>query len=290
MYARRCDDALAEDFPLVRKRLGAKPFAAAAAGYRLAVPSTSWALEHYGARFPAWLAGQPDLPPDAAALAQLERAQTQAHLARACPPLDVRALATLAAADQGRLVLHFAPATQLVQLDHAVLPAAPGPQAWLVTRARWQVRRRRLHPVEARLLAEFRTNMFVPLFLVQCLAARTARGKVINLLDRRIESDDPTCLPYLLSKKALAAFTRSAALELAPGITVNAVAPGAVLPPPGKGAQYLHDRSGRVPLKRRVKPSDVAEAVVALLRLDAVTGQIVFVDGGQHLLGNGVDL
>ncbi len=159
MYARRCDDALAEDFPLVRKRLGAKPFAAAAAGYRLAVPSTSWALEHYGARVPAGLAGQPDLPPDAAALAQLERAQTEAHLARACPPLDVRALATLAAADQGRLVLHFAPATQLVQLDHAVLPAAPGPQAWLVTRARWQVRRRRLHPVEARLLAELLTGV-----------------------------------------------------------------------------------------------------------------------------------
>ena len=66
------------------------------------------------------------------------------------------------------------------------------------------------------------------------------------------------------------------------------VAPGAVLPPPGKGLAYLHDAAGTVPLKCRVTPADVAQAVVALVHLETVTGQIVFVDGGQHLLGDGV--
>ena len=141
---------------------------------------------------------------------------------------------------------------------------------------------------EEKLLSELRVNLFAPLFLTRAFAARTKRGKVINLLDRRVASHEPGCLPYLLSKQALAALTQIAALELAPGITVNGVAPGAVLAPPGKGARYLHDHAGRVPLQRRVSAPDVAAAVVALLEMDAVTGQIMFVDGGQHLLGNGV--
>jgi NAD(P)-dependent dehydrogenase (short-subunit alcohol dehydrogenase family) len=69
---------------------------------------------------------------------------------------------------------------------------------------------------------------------------------------------------------------------------VNGVAPGAVLPPPGKGLKYLHDRAGYIPMDRPVTPRDVAAAVVSLLKLEGVTGQTLFVDGGQHLLGNGV--
>jgi pteridine reductase len=92
-------------------------------------------------------------------------------------------------------------------------------------------------------------------------------------------------VPYLLSKVALAEFTRTAALALAPRIRVNGVAPGAILPPPGKGKAHLRDAAGPVPLRRQVTPHDVAEAVVALVKAEAITGQIVFVDGGQHLLG-----
>ena len=109
---------------------------------------------------------------------------------------------------------------------------------------------------------------------------------MINLLDRRITSLDDSCVPYVLSKKSLAEFTRIAALELAPRITVNAVAPGAVLPPPGKGKAYLKDNAGPIPLGRLVKPEEVAAAVVFLLKSESVTGQTVFVDGGQNLLGN----
>ena len=141
---------------------------------------------------------------------------------------------------------------------------------------------------EHKLKVEFGLNLFAPIFLTRFFAEQVEQGAVINLLDRRIRANDSDCIPYSLSKKGLAAFTQEAALALAPAFTVNAVAPGAVLPPPGKGADYLHDHAGRIPLKTRVTPRDVAAGVVALLRLEGITGQTLFVDGGQHLLGNGV--
>lgn len=140
----------------------------------------------------------------------------------------------------------------------------------------------------AKLDSEMRINLFAPVLLTRFFAEQTRRGCVVNLLDRRVTSHDPSCIPYLLSKKALAEFTQAAALALAPGIRVNAVAPGAVLPPPGKGDDYFHDRAGNVPLRARTSPRQVAEAVLQLVRLEGVTGQIVFVDGGQHLLGEAV--
>lgn len=138
----------------------------------------------------------------------------------------------------------------------------------------------------ARLGQEFWPNLFVPILLTRAFASRVKRGVVVNLLDRRITSRDTECLPYVLSKKSLAEFTKIAALELAPGIRVNGVAPGAVLPPPGKGARSLRDLAGPVPLKRPVRPADIADAVAFLAKSESVTGQIVFVDGGQSLLGN----
>lgn len=138
------------------------------------------------------------------------------------------------------------------------------------------------------LLSEFWPNLFAPVLLTQAFAAANRRGHVINLLDRRVAGNDTACVPYLLTKKALAAFTEVAALSLAPHIQVNAVAPGPVLPPPGKGVRYLRDHAGRLPLGRSPTPEDIADAVVALLRSRSTTGQILYVDGGQHLLGNGV--
>ena len=141
---------------------------------------------------------------------------------------------------------------------------------------------------ERKLAVEFGINLFAPICLTRFFVEQTEQGAVINLLDRRIMANDPDCLPYSLSKKGLAAFTREAALALAPAFTVNAVAPGAVLPPPGKGTQYLHDRAGRIPLNQRITPQAVAAGVVAMLQLEGITGQTLFVDGGQHLLGTGV--
>ena len=139
----------------------------------------------------------------------------------------------------------------------------------------------------SRLLAEFRPNLFAPLFLIRAFAARADKGRIVNLIDRRIAGLEPGCLAYQLSKRALADLTRLAALELAPAFAVNGVAPGAILPPVG-GEGRTRDKAGRIPLGRNPTPDEVAEAVLYLLRADSVTGQIIFVDGGQHLLGNGV--
>ena len=75
------------------------------------------------------------------------------------------------------------------------------------------------------------------------------------------------------------------AMELAPKIRVSAVAPGLVLPPPGKDRDYLEERVHTNPLTRIGTAEDVAEAVVFLVVSDFVTGQVVFVDGGRHLKG-----
>lgn len=141
----------------------------------------------------------------------------------------------------------------------------------------------------AALLNEFWPNLFAPVLLTRRFALqRIARGNVINLLDRRIAARDPDCVPYLLTKQALAEFTRTAALALAPRIRVNGIAPGPVLPPPGRPMRHLLERAGRIPLRRRVTPREIGGAVRALLDAPSVTGQILFVDGGQHLLGHAV--
>lgn len=134
------------------------------------------------------------------------------------------------------------------------------------------------------LMREWQVNLMAPILLAKTFITSAKSGKVVNLLDRRIFSHDPECIPYLLSKMALAEFTKSAALAAAPGFTVNGVAPGAILPPPGKGEEYLKDAAGEVPLKRQCTPEDVADAVIFCLRNDALTGAIIPVDGGQHLL------
>lgn len=142
---------------------------------------------------------------------------------------------------------------------------------------------------EEKLLNEMRINLFAPILLTREFAAKAERGKVINLLDRRIAAHPFGAMAYTLAKKALAEFTQLAAVELAPGITVNGVAPGVVLPPPGMGeaeGEELCRRVEKAPLKRRPTPLDVAEAVVYLLKADAVTGQILFVDAGQHLMNS----
>ena len=134
-------------------------------------------------------------------------------------------------------------------------------------------------------MAELQPNLLAPLALIRGFAQQGISGKIINLLDRRITGHDTTCIPYMLSKKGLEELTKLAAIDLAPGITVNAVAPGAVLPPPQDVDNPAWEAAGTIPLERRPTPEDVAEAVLYLLKSDSVTGQILFIDGGQNLLG-----
>lgn len=105
----------------------------------------------------------------------------------------------------------------------------------------------------------------------------------VNLLDSRIGGYMRKHLSYALSKRALFSLTRMLALELAPRIRVNAVAPGMILAPEGAGGEELERLAARAPLGRWGEPEDVANAVVFLLRSDYLTGQVIYADGGAFI-------
>lgn len=141
------------------------------------------------------------------------------------------------------------------------------------------------------LMQHVQVNAWAPFVISREFARLVGRGKIINLLDTKITGYDREHAAYILSKHMLAALTTMSALEFAPNITVNAVAPGLILPPSGKDEAYLDRLSRAVPLKRHGGPDDIADAVLYLLRSDFVTGQVIYVDGGRRLLegGNGPD-
>jgi NAD(P)-dependent dehydrogenase (short-subunit alcohol dehydrogenase family) len=126
-------------------------------------------------------------------------------------------------------------------------------------------------------------NAWAPLVLTRAFAAQSERGHVINLLDSRVSGFDHTHTAYILSKHVLSAITRTTALELAPGIAVNSIAPGLILPPAGKDEKYVERLAQTVPLKRRGSPEDIAAAAVFLATSEFVTGETIYVDGGRHL-------
>lgn len=135
------------------------------------------------------------------------------------------------------------------------------------------------------LMRDVRVNAWAAFDLCRQFAAQSdlASGHIVNLLDTRIVGGDPVHSGYILAKQLLAAMTRMLAAELAPRIAVNAVAPGLVLPPPGKDEAYLRQLAGSLPLKRHGSAGDVAEAVAYLASTSFVTGQVIFVDGGRHI-------
>jgi pteridine reductase len=137
------------------------------------------------------------------------------------------------------------------------------------------------------LLQHVQVNAWAPFVLSRDFARLVGRGKIINLLDTRLAGYDPGHAAYILSKHLLAVLTRMCASEFAPGVTVNAVAPGLILPPAGKDEAYLDRLAKSTPLKRHGGPDDVADAVLYLLKSDFVTGQVIYVDGGRHLAGGG---
>jgi len=130
-------------------------------------------------------------------------------------------------------------------------------------------------------------NTWAPFSLGRSFAQQTESGVIINFLDTRIAGYDFQHLSYILSKNALALLTRMMALEFAPGVRVNAIAPGLILPPPGQDKSYLRTQADTVPLKRHGGTQDIADTVLFLIRSHFITGQTVYVDGGRHLLERG---
>jgi pteridine reductase len=133
------------------------------------------------------------------------------------------------------------------------------------------------------LMTDMEINTWAPFALSRAFAGQVKSGSIINMLDQRITSYNWTHSGYILSKHVLAVLTRMCALAFAPSIRVNGIAPGLILPPPGEPMSYIENLSGTVPLKRHGNPSDVAKAAIFLAECDYITGDVIFIDGGQHL-------
>ena len=136
------------------------------------------------------------------------------------------------------------------------------------------------------LALNMQVHAYAPLALSRAFSGQGQSGHIINMLDSRVQDYDKLHVPYHLSKRSLLALTRMLAIELAPAVAVNAVAPGLILPPEGQGDAYLQELAHTNPLNRYGGTQDICEAVLFLLRSEFITGQIIYVDGGRHMKGH----
>jgi NAD(P)-dependent dehydrogenase (short-subunit alcohol dehydrogenase family) len=126
-----------------------------------------------------------------------------------------------------------------------------------------------------------------PIFLTQAYAAalgEAVEGAVVNVTDVKTRRPYLDHFSYVIAKGGIDTFTRAAARALAPRIRVNAVALGVILPPPGEDDFYAEKLAAGIPMKRVGGTEPVAAAVLALVRNDFITGEIVRIDGGGHLV------
>ena len=131
------------------------------------------------------------------------------------------------------------------------------------------------------------TNAKAPFFIAQHsarLMRRSGAGKIINIADVAGEVIWPGYLPYSVSKAALIAVNRGLAKAYAPDIQVNAIAPGPVLFPDYYTEEQKQLAIERTLLKRAGSPRDIVNAVVFLIENDYITGEVIHVDGGRHIL------
>ncbi|TNJ47605.1 SDR family oxidoreductase [Phaeobacter sp. B1627] len=139
------------------------------------------------------------------------------------------------------------------------------------------------------------SNLRAPFLLLQALAAqdlpelRSAAGEplaaavAINMIDQRVRKLTPQFMSYTLAKSALWTLTQTAAQSLAPRIRVNAIGPGPTLQGPRQSAEDFAAQRDATILRRGADLSDIAAALRYLVSAPAVTGQLLCVDGGQHL-------
>jgi NAD(P)-dependent dehydrogenase (short-subunit alcohol dehydrogenase family) len=129
-------------------------------------------------------------------------------------------------------------------------------------------------------------NLRAPFVLSQEFAARLppdAGGVIINLLDERVWNLTPYFVSYTVTKSALWTLTQTMALALAPRIRVNGIGPGPTLPSPRQSPEQFREQCRRLPLRRGTSPSEIAAALRFILAAPAMTGQMIALDGGQHL-------
>ena len=127
------------------------------------------------------------------------------------------------------------------------------------------------------------SNLKAPLFLSQHCAQYIQQGCIINMIDIHHSKAMPKHIIYSAAKAGLAGLTRSLALELAPRIRVNGVAPGAIMWPKQRDKEHENRILGKIPLGRIGHAEDIAQAIQFLLEAPYITGQILNVDGGRSL-------
>jgi NAD(P)-dependent dehydrogenase (short-subunit alcohol dehydrogenase family) len=134
--------------------------------------------------------------------------------------------------------------------------------------------------------AHIEPNLRAPFVLIQDFAEHLpadARGLVVNMLDERVWSLTPHFVSYTVSKAALWTLTQTMALALAPRIRVNGIGPGPTVPSPRQSQAQFEAQCASVPLRHGSSPEEIGRAVLAMLRLPSMTGQMLALDGGQHL-------
>ena len=130
------------------------------------------------------------------------------------------------------------------------------------------------------------TNLRAPFVLIQAMARQLpdgTPGNVVNLLDERVWSLTPHFVSYTASKAALWALTQSLALALAPRIRVNGIGPGPTLPSPRQSREQFERQAASMPLGHGTTPEEIARTVLYILSVQSMTGQMIALDGGQHL-------
>ncbi len=130
------------------------------------------------------------------------------------------------------------------------------------------------------------TNLRAPLVLSQAFARQLpadAEGNIVNLLDQRVWKLTPYFLSYTVAKSGLWTLTRTLALALAPRIRVNGIGPGPTLPSERQTAEQFRQQQSAVPLKHGATPEEIAAAVRFILASPSMTGQMIALDGGEHL-------
>ncbi|MFV0522616.1 MAG: SDR family oxidoreductase [Mangrovibacterium sp.] len=126
-------------------------------------------------------------------------------------------------------------------------------------------------------------NYIAPMLLTRDFGRCVEHGNVINLNDTRITGNKADYAAYTLSKKGLWELTKMAALEFAPQIRVNSIALGTIIPPEGKGEDYLNKLAEKIPMNENASVSEVLKTLNFILASNHLTGQQIFCDGGRQL-------
>jgi len=163
---------------------------------------------------------------------------------------------------------------------------ALGPLTCLVNNASCFERDEALSVTRASWDAHLETNLRAPFVLMQEFARQlpaNCHGAVVNLVDERVWNLTPHFVSYTLSKAGLWTLTQVMAMALAPRIRVNGIGPGPTLPSPRQTAEQFARQQASVPLQHGASPEEIAAGVRFILASGAMTGQMIALDGGQHL-------